>query len=219
MTSVRKSPNIRSTTGRNPVIAAPTPKPVKPGSEIGVSTTRVVPNSSTRPASTLNGVPASATSSPMTKTVGSRRISSAMAALTACANVSSGIEILRHLRRIRVRRVERELHARLDLRARHVGDAHEVVGRRELLLLEPTPEDRERVALVAPQSLLVLRAVVDAVDVADVMPVVAVRVRKQERRAVAAARAIDELARRRVHGANVLSVHLARLDAECFRAS
>src|SRR3954471_20550915 len=171
MTSVRKSPNIRSTTGRSPVIAAPTPSPMKPGSEIGVSTTRVVPNSSTRPASTLNGVPTSATSSPMMKTVGSRRISSTSAALTACAKVSSGIDVLRHLRRIRVRRVERELHARLDLGARLVGDPYEVVGRGELLLLEPASEDRERVALVAPQRLLVLRAVVRAIDVADVMPV------------------------------------------------
>jgi len=40
------------------------PIPVKPASEIGVSITRSAPNSSTRPDSTLNGVPASATSSP-----------------------------------------------------------------------------------------------------------------------------------------------------------
>ena len=31
MISVRKSPNMMSTTGRRPVIAAPTPRPVKPG--------------------------------------------------------------------------------------------------------------------------------------------------------------------------------------------
>src|SRR5919205_423447 len=142
MTSVRKSPNIRSTTGRRPVIAAPTPRPVKPGSLIGVSITRPVPNSSTRPDSTLNGVPASATSSPITNTVGSRRISSASASLTAFAKVSSGIEILR--------------------------DPDEVVGRREALRLEPRAEDGERVALAPPQLLLVLRAVVRAVDVADV---------------------------------------------------
>src|SRR3954470_7588412 len=169
MTSVRKSPNIRSTTGRRPVIAAPTPRPVKPGSEIGVSTTRCVPNSSTSPLSTLNGVPASATSSPITKTSGSRRISSTKAAFTACANVSSGIEVLRHLRGIGERRVERELHARLDLRTRLVGDADQVVRPGELLLFEPATEDGERVALAAPQLLLVLRPVVRAVDVANVM--------------------------------------------------
>ena len=47
-----------------PVIAAPTARPVKPGSEMGVSMMRPVPNSSTSPFSTLNVVPASATSSP-----------------------------------------------------------------------------------------------------------------------------------------------------------
>src|SRR4051812_43022297 len=219
MMSVRKSPNMMSTTGRMPAIAAPTASPLTPASEIGVSTTRVVPNSSTRPLSTLNGVPASATSSPMMKTVGSRRISSAIAALTACANVSSGIEILRHLRRVRIRRVERELHAGLDLGARLVGDAHEVVGPCELLLLEPASEDCERVALVAPQRLLVLRPVVRAIDIADVMAVIAVRVREQERRPIAAARALDELARRRIDGAHVLPVHLTRLDAEGLRTA
>src|ERR1700674_5694278 len=77
MIKVRKSPNMISTTGRSPVIAAPTPIPVKPGSDIGVSTTRSLPNSSTSPDNTLNGVPASATSSPRTQTRESRRISSA----------------------------------------------------------------------------------------------------------------------------------------------
>src|SRR5438270_10068699 len=85
MTSVRKSPNMMSTTGRSPVIAAPIPRPVMPGSEIGESSTRSVPNSSTRPASTLKGVPASATSSPITKTASSRRSSSVRASLIACA--------------------------------------------------------------------------------------------------------------------------------------
>ena len=59
---------MMSTTGRSPVIAAPTPRPVIPASEIGESSTRSGPNSSTRPASTLNGVPASATSSPRMNT-------------------------------------------------------------------------------------------------------------------------------------------------------
>ena len=83
MTKKRKSPNIKSTIGLEPVIAAPTAIPVKPGSDIGVSIIRLVPNSSTRPESILNGVPASATSSPRRKIVSSRRISSAIASLTA----------------------------------------------------------------------------------------------------------------------------------------
>ena len=40
---------MMSITGRRPVIAAPTAIPVKPASEIGVSSTRWGPNSSTRP--------------------------------------------------------------------------------------------------------------------------------------------------------------------------
>ncbi len=88
-----------SITGRSPVIAAPTPTPVNPGSDIGVSMMRDFPNSSTIPESTLNGVPASATSSPITNTVGSRRISSDNASRTASAMVNSrtatsGINIL-----------------------------------------------------------------------------------------------------------------------------
>src|SRR5712692_2827426 len=90
-----------SPTGRKPVIAAPTPIPVNPASDIGVSITRSAPNSSTSPDNTLNGVPASATSSPKIQTRESRRISSASASRTACAKVNSrwaasGIHILLH---------------------------------------------------------------------------------------------------------------------------
>ena len=91
MTSVRKSPNMMSTTGRMPVIAAPTASPVIPASEIGESRMRSGPNSSTRPESTLNGVPASAMSSPMMNTRSSRRSSSASASLTAWPSVSSRV--------------------------------------------------------------------------------------------------------------------------------
>ena len=82
-----KSPNMMSTTGRMPVMAAPTPIPVMPASEMGESITLSVPNSSTRPLSTLKGVPASATSSPMMNTLGSRRSSSARASLIASPKV------------------------------------------------------------------------------------------------------------------------------------
>src|ERR1700751_631758 len=114
MVKVMKSPNMMSTTGRNPVIAAPTAIPVNPASEIGVSSTLSLPNSSTSPESTLNGVPASATSSPMMQTVRSRRISSASASRIACAKVNSrlefsGIDVLVHLVRTGIRGRDREL--------------------------------------------------------------------------------------------------------------
>src|SRR2546427_5397792 len=75
---------------------------------------RLVPNSCTSPVSTLKGWPASATSSPMRNTRGSRRISSAIASRTASPYVSSraatsGVDILIHLVRLGVWRRQGEL--------------------------------------------------------------------------------------------------------------
>src|SRR3990170_2121201 len=163
MASVTKSPNMRSTTGRSPVIAAPTPRPVIPASEIGESITRSGPNSSTRPLSTLKGVPASATSSPMMKTLGSRRISSARASLIAWANVStrgatsctsSGIDVLRDLPCIGKGRLQRKLNRGRRLFLDFTPDLidHALIG---LPLLEqPGLEQRERVSLPPPDLLL-----------------------------------------------------------------
>src|ERR1700690_1405059 len=112
MVRVKKSPNIMSTTGRRPAIAAPTPIPGNPASEIGVSSTRSEPNSSPRADRTLKGVPASATPSPKIQTRESRRISSASASRTACANVSSrsGIYVLLYLIDAGIRCGDGELH-------------------------------------------------------------------------------------------------------------
>src|SRR4029079_537861 len=194
----RKSPNMMSTIGRMPVIAAPTPRPVKPASEIGVSMMRSLPNSSTRPVSTLNVVPASATSSPMRTTRGSRRISSAIASLIASPNVSSrtavavsGINVLVHLAGVGIRRVDGEVHRAihfldqlfLDLvERRAIGDA---VGH------QPLAVQRDRVTLRHPLLLLGLRAVVGAGDVADVMAVIAVGDALNERGAFERARPFD----------------------------
>src|SRR6202158_2359591 len=164
-----------STTGRKPVIAAPTPTPVNPASEIGVSTTRSAPNPSTRPESTLNGVPASATSSPKMHTRESRRISSASASRTGCANVSSrsGIDVLFHLIDARIRRRNGEFHRGFHLSARLGGnlieDCHVGMPLRE----QPFHMQLDRIALRLPVLLFLLRAVVLAIDVADVMTAVA----------------------------------------------
>ena len=66
--TAKKSENMISATGRSPVIAAPIAAPRIACSEIGVSTTRVGPNSSSRPTVVLNTPPAPATSSPMSTT-------------------------------------------------------------------------------------------------------------------------------------------------------
>src|SRR5438128_2216785 len=188
MTSVRKSPNMMSTTGRIPVIAAPTPRPVMPASEMGESRIRSGPNSSTSPESTLKGVPASATSSPITNTVGSRRSSSASASFTACPKVSSrapvatavalGIDVLRDLAGSRERRVQRELDRVGDLSLDACAHSFDDV------VADARCEQRDRIVLARPVLLLVLRAVVGAVDVADVVTVEAVRQTLEEARAV-----------------------------------
>src|SRR5580693_7708060 len=215
MVSVRKSPNMMSTTGRRPVIAAPTPMPVKPASEIGVSITRSGPNSSTSPDKTLNGVPASATSSPKMQTRESRRISSASASRIACANVSSlvatsGINVLVHLVYRRIRRGNRELHRGFHLRAHFFLDLLQPSFVRNLLLHQPLREILDRVALGFPFLLFLFRTVVFTVDVAHVMPCIAIRVANQKRRPFSLSRAIDEFLRHRIHRAYILSVRAFR---------
>src|ERR1700720_3040300 len=197
MVSVMKSPNMMSTTGRRPVIAAPTATPVNPASEIGVSTTRLAPNSSTSPERTLKGVPASATSSPMMQTVLSRRISSASASRIACANVSSrspfsGIHVLCHFIDGRIRRRHGEVDCLL-----HLGlklSLHSIKRRRvgKLLLNQPPPEIRDRIPLRLPKLFFLLGAVVFAIDVAHVMSVIAIGIAEQEGRTVTLAGAFHQ---------------------------
>src|SRR5919201_402883 len=230
MTSVMKSPNMMSTTGRMPVIAAPSPSPAIPASEIGESITRSGPNSSTRPESTLNGVPASATSSPTTKTVGSRRSSSASASFTACASEISrvpswpfgtatlAIDVLVHLVGIGVRRRERVFRCPLDL----VGDRAVELGEPLLVRVagvrDARAEQRERVALGLPLLLLALGPIVGPVDVSDVVAAEAVRVTDDEGRTVAAAGPRDRARRGGVNGEHVLAVDLLGRDPERLRA-
>src|SRR5260370_1338522 len=202
MVKVMKSPNIMSTTGRSPVRAAPTARPVKPASEIGVSSTRSLPNSSNKPERTLNGVPASATSSPKMQTVGSRRISSASASRIACANVSSrsfcagrwvsGIYVLCHFIDGRIRR----RHGEVDCLF-HLGlklSLHSIKRRRvsKLLLNQPLPEIRDRIPLRLPKLFFLLGAVVFAVDVAHVMSVITIGIAEQEGRTITLAGAIHQ---------------------------
>src|SRR5580704_930104 len=84
---------INSTIGLSPASAVPTPRPVKPSSVIGVSMTRRAPNSCSSPCVTLYAPWYSATSSPMTNTSGSRRISSAIASRNASRMVMLTISV------------------------------------------------------------------------------------------------------------------------------
>ncbi len=65
MAQVTKSAKCMSTTGRRPVIAAPSADPTIAASEMGALSTRWGPNSSTSPRVTPKGRP-STMSSPMT---------------------------------------------------------------------------------------------------------------------------------------------------------
>jgi len=96
----------------------------------------------------------------------------------------SSVDIFGHLAFGGVGRFERVLHARGDLRLRLVRDALELLRARETVVDEARAELCDRVAVRLPLGLLVLRAVVRAIDVADVVAVVAVRVGDDERRAV-----------------------------------
>src|SRR5579864_146435 len=216
MVNVRKSPNIMSTTGRKPVIAAPTPTPVKPASEIGVSTTRSAPNSSTKPDSTLNGVPASATSSPKMHTRESRRISSASASRTACANVSSrsGIDVLLHLIDAGIRRCNGEFHGGFHLSARLRRNLIERCRAGMPLRQQPTRMQLDRIALRLPVLLFLLRAVIFAIDIAHVMTAVAVGVGLQKRRSLPGPRALYQSRCDFIDSAHILAVDYCRFQPE-----
>ena len=71
-----KSANCISATGRMPMIAAPVQAPTIAVSASGASSTRHSPNSSWKPCVTLKAPPYTPTSSPITNTRSSRRISS-----------------------------------------------------------------------------------------------------------------------------------------------
>src|ERR1700733_2172743 len=219
-----KSPNMMSITGRMPVIAAPTAMPVNPASEIGVSSTRSAPNSSTRPVSTLNGWPASAMSSPRIKTLGSRRISSARASRMACASVSSrvataspplvsgplfasSIDILIHLVGAGIRSIERELHGAIDLSLHFVMNFVEGSAIGRTLRQQPLPHDAKGIAIGLPLLLFLFRAIVFAAHIADVVPVVSIGVHQQQGRTFACTGALHQLLGRCVHGAHILAVH------------
>src|SRR6266536_466149 len=163
MARVMKSPNMMSTTGRIPVIAAPTATPVMPASEMGESTTRSGPNSCTSPDSTLNGVPASATSSPTMNTRSSARISSARASFTAWANVSSRSAAAGSSVRTSLR---------VDGLVHLLGvplQALERLAIRGASLHDPVGHQPHGVAVGLPVLLLLLRPVVRPVHVADVV--------------------------------------------------
>jgi hypothetical protein len=83
-----------STTGRSPTIAAPTARPTKPSSAIGVSRTRLGPNSCSSPAVILYDPSKTPISSPIKKTLSSRSSSSRSVSWSAWRYVIVGTACL-----------------------------------------------------------------------------------------------------------------------------
>src|ERR671916_553425 len=88
-----KSANCISATGRIPFTESPMAAPTIKLSATGVSITRVGPNSSWSPCVTRNTPPARPTSSPITITVSSERISSARPSWMPCNKFLSAISL------------------------------------------------------------------------------------------------------------------------------
>src|SRR5258708_13858041 len=149
----------------------------------------------------------------------SRRISSASASRIACANVSSlvitsGINVLVHLVWSRVRRGNRKLHCRLHFRAHFFLDLLQLSFIRNLLFHKPLHVVLDRVPLRLPFEFFLFRTVIFPVDVAYVMPSVAIRVAHQKRRPFALPRPFHQPVRRRVYCLHVLPVHAFRLHSK-----
>src|SRR5579862_1721722 len=165
-------------------------------SEIGVSTTRLSPNSSKSPCVTPNAPPYAPTSSPRTKTFGSRRISSASASRIASRYESSlGIQIRDGFFRRRVGRVHRELHGIVDRLRDARLDVLLLVVVEDVARAEVGGERRNRIAALPHRELFV--APVERLVVLRV-PVPAVRLALDERRAVARSRPRNRAERRLV---------------------
>src|SRR3954453_16241030 len=122
-------------------------------SEIGVSTTRSSPNSSYRPCVTPNAPPYGPTSSPRTNTFGSRRISSASASRMASRYESSRIEVGHRIRRIRIRRIHRELHRIVDRLLHPRFDLDDLVVREDVHSFQIRRERRNRIAALPHRQL------------------------------------------------------------------
>src|SRR5579871_1029136 len=227
-----KSPNMMSTTGRMPVIAPPTPIPVMAASEIGESITRLGPNSSTRPVSTLKAVPASATSSPMTKTVGSRRISSASASRMALPSVVStipwptcwpcvtllSVDMLVHLAGFWIGGVQRKRDARRNLLLHLLLKLLKDPGISSLFGNQTISQQLDGVAVRAPFLLLFFRAVIRALNVANMVAVIAVGIAQQEGWAFARARPLHQMLSGGIHPNHILAVDHLSMDAKGFGA-
>src|SRR5882757_2050280 len=151
-----KSANCISATGRYPRSEAPMLTPIIADSEIGVSTTRISPNSSNNPWVTPKAPPYGPTSSPRTNTFGSRRISSVSASRIASRyDRSLGIEVRHRFLGRRVGRVHRILHRFVDHRRHPRLDLLLLLIVEHVARLQVGGEGRNRIAALPHRQLFV----------------------------------------------------------------
>src|SRR5258706_4597228 len=139
------------------------------------------------------------------------------AAVPVSLRVALGIDMLIYLACLGERGVEPELHPCLNFGLGLRLHLRQPLGVRDALCDEPLAQQCDRVALCAPELLLLLGAVVGALDVADVAAVVSIRVAQEERWPLAAARSRHQRARRGIDGAHILPVYPLAQDAERLR--
>src|SRR5258708_12235237 len=149
----------------------------------------------------------------------SRRISSARASRTACANVSSlvatsGINVLVHLVYRRVRGGNRKLHRLLHFRPHFFLNVLQLSLIRNLLFDQPMRIVLNRIPLRLPFQLFLFRTVIFAIDVSHVVSRVAIRVAHQKPRPVALPRPLHQSVPRLIHRPHFLPIHSSPLHSQ-----
>src|SRR6185295_13916763 len=164
-----------------------------------------------------------ATSSPRIKTVGSRRISSTRASLMASPNVISlvavsGIHVLIDFVCIRIRRVHGELNRFLHLRLDFGMNLIEAGAVGNLFGNQPIAEEGDGIAFSFPELFFLLRPVVFAIDVADMVSRKPVGAAEQKLRSSTGACTVDQFRRRIEHGLDILTIDTLAGNSKTFGA-
>src|SRR5262245_6090981 len=177
--------------------------PMIADSEIGVSITRISPNSSYKPCVTPNAPPYGPTSSPSTNTFGSRRISSASASRIASRYETSRIHVGDGFFGARVRRIRREVHRIVNRRLHPRFDFLFLLVVKNVESLQIGRESRNWIAALPHRELLV--RTIERLVVFGV-PVPAVRLALNQRRTLPAAGPRQRAQRRLIDREHVVAV-------------
>src|SRR5580692_1150415 len=95
--------------------------------------------------------------------------------------MASGIHVLLHFRHTGVGSGHGELNRLLHLRLYLRLNETKLIGIRKALFDQPTGQQLDGISLRLPVLLLILRAVVLAIDIANVVPGVAIRIAQNKR--------------------------------------